>query len=149
MRVHAINPILNVSDVPASIRWFEKLGWHRGFAWNAGGMIQGDALENTHGPATFGSMCAFPSGPEHGPQIFLCKDGQGQRDPHTPASADDDNFGAVWMSWWVDDVDAAHAECARAGVEVVRPPVNEPWNVRECLIRHPDGHCFRISGPVK
>ena len=28
MRVRGITPILNVTDVPASILWFEKLGWH-------------------------------------------------------------------------------------------------------------------------
>ena len=52
------------------------------------------------------------------------------------------------MSWWVEDVDAAHEDCLRCAVEVVRPPQNEPWGSREFLIRHPDGHCFRISGPV-
>ncbi len=149
MLVHAVTPILNVSDVPASILWFERLGWHRGFAWNAAGMIAGAALETDSGPATFGSVCAHGPGEHEGPQIFLCKDGQGKRDPSPPKDASEDNFGAVWMSWWVGDVDAVHAEALRANAEVVRPPANEPWNVREFLLRHPDGHCFRISGPVK
>ena len=149
MLVHAVTPILNVSDVSASILWFERMGWHRGFAWNAGGMIAGAALENDRGPATFGSVCAHGPGEREGPQIFLCKDGQGQRDPSPPKNANEDDFGAVWMSWWVGDVDAAPAEVVKAGAEVVRQPVNEPWNVREFLMRHPDGHCFRISGPVR
>lgn len=148
MLVHAVTPILNVSDVPASVRWFESLGWHRGFTWNPAGMISGAALENEHGPATFGSVCAHPPGRVEGPQIFLCKDGQGARDPRPPVDPRDDAFGAVWMSWWVADVDASHRECVAARVEIVRPPVNEPWGVREFLIRHPDGHCFRVSGPT-
>ncbi|GMV24434.1 MAG: hypothetical protein AMXMBFR58_04650 [Phycisphaerae bacterium] len=148
MKVSALTPILNVSDVPASIRWFEALGWHRGFTWNSGGMIDHAALENAAGPAHFASVCANTAAEGEGPLIFLCKDGQGKRDPDTPPVAHHDNFGAVWMSWWVADVDAAHTQCLAAGVQVVRPPVDEPWGVRECLIRHPDGHCFRISGPA-
>lgn len=148
MLIHAVTPILNVSDVPASLRWFEALGWHRGFTWNPAGTISGAAIENAHGPATFASVCAHPPGGAPGPQIFVCKDGQGKRDPNPPVDVKSDDFGAVWMSWWVSDVDASHAECVAAGVEIVRPPVNEPWGVREFLIRHPDGHCFRISGPT-
>ena len=30
-------------------------------------------------------------------------------------------------------------------VEVTYPPTDEPWNVREMHVRHPDGHVFRIS----
>jgi catechol 2,3-dioxygenase-like lactoylglutathione lyase family enzyme len=149
MHVHAVTPILNVSDVPASIRWFESLGWHRGLAVNHRGKIAGGELEDEHGPATFGGVCANGPGQPEGPNVLLCKDGQGHRDPMTRPDPDRDDFGAVWMSWWVADVDAAHAEAVRAGVEVVRPPVNEPWGVREFLIRHPDGHCFRMSGAAE
>jgi hypothetical protein len=56
VRVTALTPILNVSNVPESIRWFERLGWERCFTWNAAGMIQHAALENTHGPAHFASV---------------------------------------------------------------------------------------------
>ena len=149
MHVNAIRPILNVTDVPASILWFEKLGFHRGMAWNAGGGLIDDAqLENEHGPATFGSVCANSAEEGEGPLIFLCRDAQGKRDPDPTPDLEGWDFGAVWMSWWVDDVDAAHAECVRHGVTVVRPPMNESWGIRECLVLHPDGHCFRISGPV-
>jgi len=146
MKVKAITPILNVSDVPGSIAWFERIGWCRGFAWNAGGMMKGSSNVNEHGPATFGSVCANTSEEGEGPLVFLCKDGQGSRDPDTKPNPDDDSFGGVWMSWWVDHVDACHAQCVRVGVQVVRPPVDEPWGVREFLIRHPDGHYFRVSG---
>ena len=53
MHLTAITPILNVSDVPASIAWFLKLGWGRCWSWNSGGMMTGDADSNAHGPATF------------------------------------------------------------------------------------------------
>ena len=148
MRVTGVTPILNVTDVPNSIVWFEKLGWHRGFAWNAGGGIKDAALKNEQGAAVFGSVCANSADDGEGPMIFLCKDAQGKRDPDTEPVHGRDDYGAVWMSWWVDDVDAAHAECGRAGVQVVSQPANEPWGVREFLIRHADGHYFRIGGPV-
>jgi uncharacterized glyoxalase superfamily protein PhnB len=49
------------------------------------------------------------------------------------------------MSWWVEDVDACHAECLAAGIEVMWPPTDMPWGVREMHIRHPDGHVFRVG----
>lgn len=149
MKVQGVTPILNVTDVPASVLWFESLGWSRGFTWNHHGTITHAALENAHGPAHFAGLCANAPGEGEGPMVFLCRDGQGSRDPRPCPNPNADNFGGVWMSWWVEDVDAAHEQCRRAGVEIIRPPVNEPWGVREFLIRHPDGHYFRISGEVK
>ena len=49
------------------------------------------------------------------------------------------------MSIWVDDVDAVHQHCLEQGLEITWPPTDEPWNVREMHVRHPDGHVFRIS----
>ncbi len=66
------------------------------------------------------------------------------RAPAGPTRTRPRNKGA-WISIWVDDVDAVH-ECALAeGIEVTFPPTDEPWNVREMHVRHPDGHVFRIS----
>lgn len=146
MKVMSITPILNVTDVPASIAWFERIGWCRGFTWNPAGTLTGSADRDENGPATFAGLCANRAEEGHGSMIFLCKDGQGSRDPDTRPNPKEENYGGVWMSWWVKDVDACHAECVRAGVEIVRPPVDEPWGVREFLIRHPDGHYFRVSG---
>jgi hypothetical protein len=33
MRVLAVNPTLNVSDIDATLSWFAKLGWTVGFEW--------------------------------------------------------------------------------------------------------------------
>ena len=51
----------------------------------------------------------------------------------------------VWMSIWVDDVDAIHRRCLEQGLDVAWPPTDMPWGVREMHVRHPDGHVFRIS----
>lgn len=141
MELQGLTPILNVSDVPASRAWFARLGWQRGFSWNRGGLIEGGADGNAHGPADFGSVCSGRF------ELFLCLDGQGpRRDPDHPA-ADDERAG-VWMSWWLASpaaVDALHERARAEGLEIARPPTDEPWGVREFHLRHPDGHTFRVS----
>jgi catechol 2,3-dioxygenase-like lactoylglutathione lyase family enzyme len=145
MRLTGITPVLNVSDVPASLAWFTALGWHRGFTHNAAGMIAGAADANHAGPAEFASVCCDDV------QIFLCHDGQGSRGGPTPRHTHGDDTGGVWMSWWLPtpaDVDAAHANALALGVTIAAPPTDEPWGVRECHIVHPDGHTFRLSAPL-
>jgi uncharacterized glyoxalase superfamily protein PhnB len=142
MKIRSVTPILNVSDVPASLAWFERLGWSRSFTWNDGGGIEGAGDSNATGPALFAGVRCGDA------QIFLCRDGQGARGGPFPRHPGDDDTGGVWMSWWLDspaEVDAAHALALRHGVTVVRAPADEPWNVRECQIEHPDGHTFRIG----
>ena len=55
----------------------------------------------------------------------------------------------VWMSIWVDDVDAAHRHCLEEGLDVAWPPTDMPWGVREMHVRHPDGHVFRIGTGIE
>ncbi len=43
------------------------------------------------------------------------------------------------VSVQVDDVDACHAAAVRAGAEIVHPLTDEPWGVRRCFVRDPDG----------
>lgn len=47
-------------------------------------------------------------------------------------------------SWFVhllvDDVDALHAEVRARGAEVLSPPADRPYGLRECILRTPDGH---------
>lgn len=130
MDAKGLTPILNVSDLRASFAWFEKLGWTKGWEW-------GD-------PPGFGAVCSGRC------EIFLCQDGQGGRGrgPNTstfgPGGREDQDKG-VWMSVWVADVDAIYRHCVEQGVEVVFPPQDMPWNVREMHVRHPDGHVFRIG----
>ncbi|MDQ6886944.1 MAG: bleomycin resistance family protein [Gemmatimonadota bacterium] len=132
MLAKGITPILNVSDIQQSFAWFETLGWKKHWDWGS--------------PPTFG---AVRSG-EY--EIFLCQDGQGGRgkSAHTVTKgvAEAADKG-VWMSIWVDDVDAIHQHCLAQGLEVTWPPTDEPWNVREMHVRHPDGHVFRISKGIE
>jgi len=131
MKVKSLTPILNVSDLPASFAWFAALGWNR--LWDYGN------------PPTFGAVGCGDC------EIFLCRDAQGARGGNPPRFKGDDDTGAVWMSWWLEtpaDVDAAHALALQLGYTVTLPPTDEPWGVRECHIRHPDGHTFRVGAAL-
>ena len=96
MNVKHITPILNVSNLQQSFAWFENLGWKKGFEWGS--------------PPTFGSVSSGHF------EIFLCQGGQGGRGKGANATTfgGDTQTGdkGVWMSIWVDDVDAVHQQSA-------------------------------------
>ena len=130
MNVKAITPILNVTDLQQSIEWFESLGWEKKWDWGE--------------PASFGSVGSGEC------EIFLCVDGQGGRGRGDNTSTfgqggDETADRGAWMSVWVDNVDDIYKLASDGGIEVVFPPEDLPWGVRECHLRHPDGHVFRIS----
>ncbi len=63
--------------------------------------------------------------------IFLCQGVQGQR--------------GMWMSIFVEDVDALYDEY-RAGQAIIRlPPTNLPWGSREMNVQDRDGHRIRFA----
>jgi len=135
MPIRAVTPMLNVSDVPASIEWFESLGWSRGFTWPQDDPQPGFA-------PSFGSVCAGDA------EIFLCKDAQGSRGMIMPCVPGDDRTDGVWMSWWLDnpaEVDALHETALNLGLIVTYPPTDTLRGVREFHLRHPDGHTIRVS----
>ena len=130
MLAQGLTPILNVSDIQQSFAWFEKLGWEKTFEWED--------------PPTFGSVTSGDC------RIFLCLNDQGGRgkgnQTTTFGTADNESQDkGVWMSLWVDDVDAVYEQCIDNGIEITLKPEDMPWQVREMHIRHPDGHVFRVS----
>ena len=134
MLAKGLTPILNVSNLAESFAWFEKLGWKKDWDW-------GD-------PPDFGGVTCGPC------TIFLCQNGQGGRGKSSLASTfgpdgSDAADQGVWMSIWVEDVDAVHERCVAEGLEVTWPPTDMPWHVRETHVRHPDGHVFRISRGIE
>ena len=44
----------------------------------------------------------------------------------------------------VDDVDAAHAEAQRRGIEIVHPLTDEEWGVRRFFARDPAGNVVNV-----
>jgi uncharacterized glyoxalase superfamily protein PhnB len=146
MPVHSLTPILNVSSIAESFRWFQALGWQPGFAWNDGGEVDTASARNEHGPAMFGSVCSGAV------EIFLCVGAQGSRGTVPPKFPGDDETDGVWMSWWVqslDELDALHRLAVESNANVSYPPTDEPWGVREFHLRHPDGHTFRVSSSLQ
>jgi predicted lactoylglutathione lyase len=122
MKLDHLTPILNVSDVPASLAWFAALGWERGFVWDDEGGMHSTV-------PTFASIQAGD-----GAEIFLCQDEQGAR--------------PVWMSWFLasrSELDAAYARAVEFGYEISQGPIDEEWSMREFHLVHPDGHVFRVS----
>ena len=45
----------------------------------------------------------------------------------------------------VDDVDAACAELAERGVQLLNGPLDRPWGVRTASFRDPGGHIWEIA----
>lgn len=130
MKAKAITPILNVSNLQESFLWFEKWGWNKLWDW-------GD-------PPGFGAVGSGEC------EIFLCQDGQGGRGKGNNSSTfgpngDETQDRGVWMSVWVENVDDVYALAIENTLDVVFPPEDLPWGARECHLRHPDGHVFRIS----
>lgn len=108
----SIVPILNVKNVPASMRYYvDKLGFEVAWDW-------GD-------PPTFACVR------RDAVRIFLCQGAQGH--------------SGTWMSLFVADVDALHAQYAKSGAIIRQPPVNMPWGTREMNVTDLDGHRLRMS----
>ncbi|MEV5356909.1 VOC family protein [Streptomyces sp. NPDC052693] len=76
----------------------------------------------------------FGTGPERGTVYFLgggFLEISGRSETLPPPAV------RLWLQ--VDDVTAARDELAAKGVEIVRPPVKEPWGLVEMWIADPDG----------
>jgi predicted enzyme related to lactoylglutathione lyase len=76
----------------------------------------------------------FGTGAERGTVYFL---GGGFLELSGRSEAPPDPAVRLWVQ--VPDVTAAHDELRAKGVEIVRPPVKEPWGLREMWIADPDG----------
>ncbi|MFD5125004.1 VOC family protein [Streptomyces sp. NPDC058385] len=76
----------------------------------------------------------FGTGPERGTVYFL---GGGFLEVSGHSEAPPSPGLQLWLQ--VADAAAAHEELAARGVEVLRPPVKEPWGLIEMWISDPDG----------
>ncbi|MFD3842346.1 VOC family protein [Streptomyces sp. NPDC058642] len=76
----------------------------------------------------------FGTGPERGTVYFL---GGGFLELSGRSETRPSPAVQLWMQ--VADVTAAHEELVAKGVEIVRPPVKEPWGLIEMWITDPDG----------
>ncbi|WP_433855052.1 VOC family protein [Streptomyces kronopolitis] len=77
----------------------------------------------------------FGTGPERGTVYFL---GGGFLEVSGRAADPATETLQLWLQ--VADVAAAHEELRAHDVQVLRPPVQEPWGLIEMWIADPDGH---------
>ncbi|MFF2509295.1 VOC family protein [Streptomyces sp. NPDC058067] len=85
----------------------------------------------------------FGTGPERGTVYFL---GGGFLEVSGRSETPPSPGLQLWLQ--VEDAAAAHEELAARGVEVLRPPVKEPWGLIECWIADPDGvHIVVVEVP--
>ncbi|MEW1645336.1 VOC family protein [Streptomyces sp. NPDC091219] len=76
----------------------------------------------------------FGTGPDRGTVYFL---GGGFLEVSGRSAAPPSPAVQLWLQ--VEDADAAHEELLAKGVEIVRPPLKEPWGLVEMWIADPDG----------
>jgi predicted enzyme related to lactoylglutathione lyase len=76
----------------------------------------------------------FGTGAERGTVYFL---GGGFLEVSGRSEVPPSSAVRLWLQ--VEDVAAAHDELRAKGVEIVRPPVKEPWGLIEMWITDPDG----------
>jgi catechol 2,3-dioxygenase-like lactoylglutathione lyase family enzyme len=114
-------PTFAVTDLGASTTWYrEALGFE----------LVGQI------PGTEGRQVASHLRWTRGAELFLLAD-----DPESPAALPDERRGlGVTLTFAVVDggVDELAARARAYGAEVLLPPTDRPWNVREVLILDPD-----------
>ncbi|QIY94217.1 VOC family protein [Streptomyces sp. S1D4-11] len=76
----------------------------------------------------------FGTGPERGTVYFL---GGGFLEVSGRSETPPSPALRLWLQ--VADADAAYEELSAAGVDILRPPVKEPWGLIEMWIADPDG----------
>jgi uncharacterized glyoxalase superfamily protein PhnB len=127
-QIHGLQPVLPVPDVAAAVDWYERLlGFERDFV-----------LDEPPAPPYYGRV---KLGTERGwgDAVFIHL----QRDtgPITPCGETRLHVG--------HDIDGLHAHVLAAGGEVVEPPADQPWGLREFTLRAPGGHMLVLGAEVQ
>jgi uncharacterized glyoxalase superfamily protein PhnB len=111
------HPVLAVHDLETSADWYRRV-----FDCELDEVAPGQWTFCRNGAVTF--------------MIGVCPDS-------LPAADLGDHSYVAYLE--VDDVDAAHHRVVAEGAEVLHPPRNEPWGMREMAIRSPEGHRFMLA----
>src|SRR5580765_6421048 len=59
--------------------------------------------------------------------------------------ASGDAGSSFQLTIWVDDADAACAELANRGVELLNGPQDRPWKMRTAAFADPDGYVWEVA----
>ena len=56
----------------------------------------------------------------------------------------------LWAAYlYTDDVEALHSELVERGAEIVQPPTDKGYGVRDLMVRAPGGHVLAIGQPLE
>ena len=91
-------------------------------------------------PRMWGDPPTFCIAQRDGLELMLAQVDRGHE-----VHANAENEGRIDVYFWVNDADALHAEFASHGAEVVCSPADQPYGMREFLIRDPDGHVLAFG----
>lgn len=58
------------------------------------------------------------------------------------------SVGPARVTVVVDDVDSCHDELRARGADIVEPPADRPYGMRDFNVRTPDGHLLIFSQPL-
>ena len=114
-------PILNVKNVTVSLDYYcNVIGFQDVFHWS-----QEDAPPWTFAQVRRGAFC-----------VYLAQQAQGGP--------------GMWIYLdlaSLDDLAFLHQEYQAHAVNILEPPTDKPWAMREMLIADVDGHILRIGAP--
>jgi hypothetical protein len=120
----SVAPNLVVPDVVATANWYrDKLGFHYERFWGE--------------PAAF---CIVKRG---GASLMLSRRA-GAANPNPPSAEN----ALLDVYFWIDNVDALHADFTRSGVKFIRALRNEPYGIREFSIEDCNGYCLAFGQPL-
>lgn len=120
-QMRAVAPVLLVADVQKTAAYFrDALGFNI--------------------PRFWGEPPTFTIASRDGLEVMLNQ--VGGSDTFRPNAAYDGRFDAYF---WVNDADALYAEFAAKGADIICPPGDEVYGMREFQVRDPDGHLLAFG----
>ena len=123
-QMRSVAPVLLVADVQKTAAYFR------------------DALGFTI-PRFWGDPPTFTIANREGLEVMLNQVAPGEA--FKPNADYDGRYDAYF---WVRDADALHAEMSAKGADIVCPPSDEPYMMREFQVRDPDGHLLAFGHDI-
>jgi len=121
-QLHGVQPVLTVADLPAAVRYFsEVLGFDVDF-------VYGDPPVHARVKTGDGTQ---------GQPIYI----------HLSPPGDDEAGRLPTGELRIHvghDLDGLCEVYRSRGAEIVQQPINQPWGLREFLLREPQGHFLRF-----
>ena len=122
-QIHGVQPVLPVPDVPAAAEWFVRvLGLEIDF------LVADDGQPPYYGRVRCGDRT-------WGDPVFIHL--QQDEGRITPCGETRLHVG--------HDIDGLFAHASAQGVEVLEPPADRPWGLREFALRGPGGHVLVLG----